>query len=111
MLPFRQHPIEILSELTNKIDTEIWYSSNMINACRDDIHGSARRAFSRCLFDPNKPLGVVFMDLGNNPEGALIKDIQSRSLFERSDNSKLLALDSHGKHLVMLTFTKGYHPC
>ncbi|XP_057198976.1 G2/M phase-specific E3 ubiquitin-protein ligase-like isoform X1 [Triplophysa rosa] len=111
----RQHVIEILAELTNKINTENRYSSNMINACRDDIYGSARRAFSRRLFDPNKPLGVVFMDLGNNPEGAvdeggptrefcrlLMKDIQSRSLFEGPDNSKLLALDSHA-------LSKGYY--
>lgn len=99
----------ILQELTNKIDRENQHSSNMINACRDDIYGSARRAFSRCLFDPHKALGVVFMDLGNNPEGAvdeggpsrefcrlLLKDVQHRSLFEGPDNLKLLALDSHG---------------
>ncbi|XP_058629589.1 G2/M phase-specific E3 ubiquitin-protein ligase-like [Onychostoma macrolepis] len=104
----KQRAIEILTELTNKINPEDQHSSNMINSCRDDIYGSARRAFSRCLFDPYKPLGVVFMDLGNNSEGAvddggptrefchlLMKDIQSRSLFEGPDHSKLLALDSH----------------
>ncbi|CAM4699061.1 unnamed protein product [Leuciscus chuanchicus] len=68
-----------------------------------DLSVNAKR-----LFEPYKPLGVVFMDLGDNPEGAvdeggptrefcrlLMKDIQSRSLFEGPDNSKLLALDSH----------------
>ncbi|ROL42975.1 hypothetical protein DPX16_23733 [Anabarilius grahami] len=43
----------------------------MINACRDDIYGSEQRAFARQLFDPYKPLGVVFMDLDDKPEGAV----------------------------------------
>lgn len=88
----------------------------MINACRDDIYGSAQRAFAS-LFKPLKPLGVVFMDLCDNPEGAvdeggptrefcrlLMKDIQSRSQIKGPENSELLALESHGKHLVMITF-------
>lgn len=96
----------------------------MINACRDDIYGSAKRAFTRRLFDPYKPLGVVFMDLGNNAEGAvddggptrefcrlLMKDIQNRCLFEGPDHSKLLALDSHGKHFVIFIFIQGSNPC
>uniref|UniRef100_A0A8C1B7G6 HECT domain-containing protein n=1 Tax=Cyprinus carpio carpio TaxID=630221 RepID=A0A8C1B7G6_CYPCA len=104
----KQRAIEILTELTNKINLEDRHTSNMINACRDDIYGSAKRAFTRRLFDPYKPLGVVFMDLGNNAEGAvddggptrefcclLMKDIQNRCLFEGPDHSKLLALDSH----------------
>lgn len=28
-------------------------------------------ALTRRLFDPYKPLGVVFMDLGDKPEGAV----------------------------------------
>ncbi|XP_052396257.1 G2/M phase-specific E3 ubiquitin-protein ligase-like [Carassius gibelio] len=104
----KQRAIEILTELTNKLNLEDRHTSNMINACRDDIYGSAKRAFTRRLFDPYKPLGVVFMDLGNNSEGAvddggptrefcrlLMKDIQNRCLFEGPDHSKLLALDSH----------------
>ncbi len=115
--------LEILTELTNKINSEDRQLSNMINACRDDIYGSARRALTRRLFDPHKRLGVVFMDLNSNSDGAvddggptrefcrlLLKDIQNRNLFEGPDHSKLLSLDSHGKHFVIFTFIQGSSP-
>ena len=99
----------ILRNLTASIQQDRTMGYNMVNVCRDDIFGSAERAFSRRSFNPKQRLSVIFIDQYAEAEGAvdhggptreflrlLMQEIISSNLLEGPESARMISLDSHG---------------
>lgn len=95
--------------MQNRVDFSSTPTSNQINATRDNVLGSAIRAFRRQRFDPEKKLDVIFRDADDTAEGAadaggptrefltlLMKDMHTCEVFEGPDWQKTLSCNSKG---------------
>lgn len=100
----------ILKKLYSTVDLSSCPTSNQINVIRDNLLQGSLQAFKRRRFNPGARLDVVFVDSDGVGEGAvdeggptreclrlLMREIQMSKIFEGPENSRLLALDTHGK--------------
>ncbi|TRY65131.1 hypothetical protein DNTS_022286, partial [Danionella cerebrum] len=98
----------ILAKLHNKIDSNLSPTANQINVFRENILQCSLQAFRRQRFNPQAKLDVVFVDAGENVEGAideggptreylrlLMRAIHQANIFQGPEKDRSLALDTH----------------
>ncbi|XP_041844497.1 uncharacterized protein LOC121642078 isoform X2 [Melanotaenia boesemani] len=106
----------ILLKLNSHVDADSSQVSNQINICRDSVFDCSLRAFNRKNFNPEAKLDVVFIDNGENAEGAvdeggptreyirlLMKDIHKCPIFEGHEKKRQLRLDTHAFQTKLYT--------
>jgi hypothetical protein len=88
---------------------------NNVNTCRDDVIGSAIRAFERPSFDATRALNVRFAGEDGQDTGGptrefltlVMKAIKEMGIFEGPDNQKRIVIDYKGKlYTKLLLFQK-----